>query len=135
MEPSDVRERGHVGIGQYEVTQVRVPKLLIESKVGNMMGWTEVSRSNARTPLPESSFIEFYLREEILSTPVDPCMGYQRASSEGTNPQDRFESFRNLVDDDVGDLLREGCSHERSGSRCLSGFNHTEGRGRAWAKE
>lgn len=76
MEDPDVRERGHVRISEYEVTQVRVPEVLIESKVCDMLRWSDVSRSNARAPLSESSFVEFYLREQMPLTPVDPCMGY-----------------------------------------------------------
>jgi len=48
----------------------------------------------------------------MLLAPVDPCMGDQRASSEGIEPQHRIGLLRDLVDYDVSDLLRDGCDHE-----------------------
>ena len=98
--------------GWYEVTQIRIPELSGEVKVRNMIRWSIFSRFNVRAPPPESDLIELYLREKIFLALVDLCTGYQRADSQGGDPQHRLWFLRNLVDDDVGGILREGCFHE-----------------------
>ena len=113
MENSEVCEGGHARNSWYEVTQIRIPELLGEVEVRNMMRWSIFSRFNGRAPPPESNLIELYLREEIFLAPVDPCMGYQRAGSQGGDPQHRLWFLCDLVDDDVGDILREGCSMKK----------------------
>jgi hypothetical protein len=112
MENSEVCEGRNVRNSRYEVTQIRIPNPPGEMEMPNMIRWSVFSRSNVRTPPLESNLIEFYLREEMFLAPVDPCAGYQRADLQGSDPQRWLGFLCDFVDDDVGDLLREGCFHE-----------------------
>ena len=113
VENSEVREGGHVPTSRYDVTQNQVHGSPGEMEVRDMIRWT--IGSNFCAPLPESTLtVELYLREKVSLAPVDPCTRYQRAGSQGSYPQHRLGFLCDFVDDDVVDLLREGCSHEEA---------------------